>query len=59
MEPRVPTIWEMAEEAERRQKKAQPQTGTRKLKPVRKASARTSRRPARRKSRRAGKKKRG
>ena len=45
MENRVPTIYELAEQAERRQQKAQPQAGQRELKPARKASGRTSRRP--------------
>jgi hypothetical protein len=45
MEQRVPTIFEVAEQAARRQKKATPQAGQRKLKRARKASGRTSRRP--------------
>jgi hypothetical protein len=45
MEHRVPTIFEFAEQAARQQKKAKPQAGQRKLKPARKASGRTSRRP--------------
>ena len=45
MEHKV-TIFEMVEESVRRQQKERPQTGQRKLKPARKASARTSRRPA-------------
>ena len=46
MEHRVPTIFEVAEQAEEQQQKAQPQTGARKLvKPARKASGKTSRRP--------------
>ena len=40
------TIFEMVEEAARRQQKHQPQAGQRKLKPARKASARTSLRQA-------------
>jgi len=40
------TIFEMVEEAARRQQKQQPQAGQRKLKPARKGSARTSLRPA-------------
>jgi hypothetical protein len=36
----------MVEESVRRQQKERPQTGQRKLKPARKASARTSLRPA-------------
>ena len=45
MEHRVPTIFEMAEKAARQQDRAQPVKGARKLKPARKASARTVRRP--------------
>jgi hypothetical protein len=45
MEHRVPTIFEVAEQATRQQKKATPQAGQRKLRPARKASGRTSRRP--------------
>jgi hypothetical protein len=45
MEHKV-TIFELVEQAVRRQQKEQPQMGQRKLKPARKASARTSRRPA-------------
>jgi hypothetical protein len=46
MAHRVPTIFEVAEQAERQQKKAQPQAGARKLqKAVRKASGKTSRHP--------------
>jgi len=44
---RKPTIFEMAEAAARREKKARPQAGQRKLKPARKSSPRTSSRPAR------------
>ncbi|MFN2546953.1 MAG: hypothetical protein ABR567_05950 [Myxococcales bacterium] len=55
MEHRVPTIFEVAEQAA---KKARPEAGQRKLKTTRKASGRTSRRPPpRRKVRRAGKRK--
>jgi hypothetical protein len=50
------TIFELVEEAVRRQQKGRPQTGQRKLKPARKASARTSRRPpAGKKGKRRGK----
>ena len=45
MEHRVTTIFEVVEQAERRQKKAQPQEGQRKLKIARKASGRTLQRP--------------
>ena len=45
MDRRV-TIFEMSEQAARREKKARPQAGQRKLKPVRKSSARTSSRPS-------------
>ena len=45
MERRVTTIFEVAEQAERRQQKTQPQTGQRKLKPARKASGKTSHSP--------------
>lgn len=56
MEERVPTIFEVAEEAARQQKKAQPDEGARKLKAARKTSPRTSRTarlPARSKDKRA------
>lgn len=43
MEQRTPTIYQLAEEAARQQKKAQPETGEHKLTPNRKVSARTSR----------------
>lgn len=42
MEQRIPTIFEVVEQAERRQKKAQPEAGQRKLKPARKPSGKTS-----------------
>lgn len=45
MEHRVTTIFEVAEQAERQKQKTQPQAGQRKLKPARKASGRTLRRP--------------
>lgn len=46
MEHRIPTIFEVAEQAEERQKQAQPAAGARKLpKATRKASGKTSRRP--------------
>ncbi len=48
MEHRVPTIYEVAEQAQRKQK-PQPQAGERKLKPTRKPSNKTSRRPSARK----------
>ncbi len=51
MEHRVPTIFEVAEQAAREQRKAQPERGQHKLKPARKASHKTSRRPAARKPR--------
>ena len=59
MEHRIHTIFEVAEEAARQQRRAKPQSGARKLKAAtaRKASARTSRRPAPSKKR-AGKQKR-
>jgi hypothetical protein len=59
MEHRVPTIFEVADEAARRQAKARPQTGQRKLKSVPKPSSRTARRrPAAPKRKQAGKRKR-
>ena len=45
MEHRVQTIFEVAEQAERQRRKAQPQQGQRKLKVARKASGRTLQRP--------------
>jgi len=57
MEHRIHTIFEVVEQAARRQKKAQPQAGARKLKATRKASARTSRRPPASKTRRSAKRK--
>ncbi len=44
MEHRTPTIFEVAERAAKKQEH-QPDAGERKLKPARKASAKTSRRP--------------
>jgi hypothetical protein len=46
MEHRVPTIYEVAEQAA---KKARPESGQHKLKAARKASGKTSRRPKARK----------
>jgi hypothetical protein len=54
MEHKV-TIFQMVEEAMRRQKKEQPPTGQRKLKRARKASARTSRPAAGKKRKQPGK----
>ena len=44
MEQRIPTIFEVAEEAQRQQKKSEPAAGQRKLKAARKPAARMSRR---------------
>ena len=57
MEHRIHTIFEVAEEAARRQKKERPHSGTRKVKSTRKASARTSRRPAAKKASRTARRK--
>ena len=45
MERRITTIFEVVEQAERQQKKTQPQAGQHKLKAARKASGRTLQRP--------------
>ena len=49
MEHRTPTIFEVAEQAAKKQQKPA-ESGARKLKPARKASAKTSRRPPPRKA---------
>lgn len=57
MEQRTPTIYELAEEAARQQKKAQPEAGEHKLTQSRKESARTSRPPEEPKRKRAPRRK--